>query len=220
MKEKIYNVLVGIICCVYAITTLAFLIFLPKYNLLFKGCWTFFIIFPSLGNLLFQKNKISSAYILLTGILLLLTNQGIMPFIKCFTILVSLGIIIIGINIIKTTLNLNKEKKDTKKTLPLFYTICGSTEEVASKTLSEGGEVLAICGSTSINMKDSTFKNKSVIKAKSILGTVELIFPDNVEVINSAQTYLGESLNYKKDKKSKTKIYVESTSILGSIKIK
>jgi predicted membrane protein len=143
-----------------------------------------------------------------------------MPFIKCFTILVSLGIIIIGINIIKTTLNLNKEKKDTKKTLPLFYTICGSTEEVASKTLSEGGEVLAICGSTSINMKDSTFKNKSVIKAKSILGTVELIFPDNVEVINSAQTYLGESLNYKKDKKSKTKIYVESTSILGSIKIK
>ena len=26
------------------------------------------------------------------------------------------GIIIIGINIIKTTLNLNKEKKDTKKT--------------------------------------------------------------------------------------------------------
>ncbi|MGN0966918.1 MAG: hypothetical protein ACI4OP_04920 [Candidatus Coprovivens sp.] len=220
MKEKIYNVLVGIICCVYAITTLAFLIFLPKYNLLFKGWWTFFIIFPSLGNLLFQKNKISSAYILLTGILLLLTNQGVMPFIKCFTILVSLGIIIIGINIIKTTLNLNKEKKDTKKTLPLFYTICGSTEEIASKTLSEGGEVLAICGSTSINMKDSTFKNKSVIKAKSILGTVELIFPDNIEVINSAQTYLGESLNYKKDKKSKTKVYVESTSILGSIKIK
>ena len=115
---------------------------------------------------------------------------------------------------------INIPKKDTKKSLPLFYTICGSTEEVASKTLSEGGEVLAICGSTSINMKDSTFKNKSVIKAKSILGTVELIFPDNVEVINSAQTYLGESLNYKKDKKSKTKIYVESTSILGSIKIK
>lgn len=220
MKEKIYNVLVGIICCVYAITTLVFLIFLPKYNLLFKGWWTFFIIFPSLGNLLFQKNKISSAYILLTGILLLLTNQGVIPFIKCFTILVNLGIIIIGINIIKTTLNLNKEKKDTKKTLPLFYTICGSTEEIASKTLSEGGEVIAICGSTSINMKDSTFKNKSVIKAKSILGTVELIFPDNIEVINSAQTYLGESLNYKKDKKSKTKVYVESTSILGSIKIK
>ena len=212
MKEKIYNVLVGIICCVYAITTLAFLIFLPKYNLLFKGWWTFFIIFPSLGNLSFQKNKISSAYILLTGILLLLTNQGVIPFIKCFTILVSLGIIIIGINIIK--------KKDTKKTLPLFYTICGSTEEIASKTLNEGGEVIAICGSTSINMKDSTFKNKSVIKAKSILGTVELIFPDNIEVINSAQTYLGESLNYKKDKKSKTKVYVESTSILGSIKIK
>ena len=198
----------------------SFLNILTKYNLLFKGWWTFFIIFPSLGNLLFQKNKISSAYILLTGILLLLTNQGVMPFIKCFTILVSLGIIIIGINIIKTTLNLNKEKKDTKKTLPLFYTICGSTEEIASKTLSEGGEVLAICGSTSINMKDSTFKNKSVIKAKSILGTVELIFPDNIEVINSAQTYLGESLNYKKDKKSKTKVYVESTSILGSIKIK
>ena len=124
MKEKIYNVLVGIILCVYAITTLAFLIFLPKYNLLFKGWWTFLIIFPSLGNLLFQKNKVSSAYILLTGILLLLTNQGIMPFIKCFTILVCLGIIIIGISIIKTTLNLTKNKKDTKKnTTIILYNI-------------------------------------------------------------------------------------------------
>ena len=220
MKEKIYNVLVGIILCVYAITTLAFLIFLPKYNLLFKGWWTFLIIFPSLGNLLFQKNKVSSAYILLTGILLLLTNQGIMPFIKCFTILVCLGIIIIGISIIKTTLNLTKNKKDTKKTLPLFYTLFGSTEEIASRTLSDGGEVIAICGSTSINMKDSTFQNNSVIKTKSILGTVELIFPDNVEVIKTSKTYLGESLNYKKNKKTKTKVYVESTSILGSIKIK
>lgn len=220
MKEKIYNVLVGIICCVYAITTLAFLIFLPKYNLLFKGWWTFFIIFPSLGNLLFQKNKISSAYILLTGILLLLTNQGVMPFIKCFTILVSLGIIIIGINIIKTTLNLNKEKKDTKKTLPLFYTIVGATEEFSSTTLKEGGEVIAICGATSIDMSDATFKNKSVIKTKSILGTVELIFPENVEVIMNNKNFLGETLNYKKAKKSRTKVYVESTSILGSTKIK
>ena len=69
-------------------------------------------------------------------------------------------------------------------------------------------------------MKDSTFQNNSVIKTKSILGTVELIFPDNVEVIKTSKTYLGESLNYKKSKKSKTKVYVESTSILGSIKIK
>ena len=69
-------------------------------------------------------------------------------------------------------------------------------------------------------MKDSTFQNKSVIKTKSILGTVELIFPENVEVITTGKTYLGETLNYKKSKKSKTKVYVESTSILGSIKIK
>lgn len=220
MKEKIYNILISIICCVYAITTLVFLFFIPKYNLLFPGWWTFILIFPSLGNLLFQKNKVSSAYVLTTGILLLLSCLKVITFIKCFTILICLAIIIIGINIIKTTLNLPIKKDDTKKTLPLFYTIVGATEEFSSTTLKEGGEVVAICGATSIDMSDSTFKNKSVIKTKSILGTVELIFPENVEVIMNNKNFLGETLNYKKNKKSRTKVYVESTSILGSTKIK
>ena len=219
MKEKIYNVIVSIICCVYAITTIVFLFVLPKYNLLFPGWWTLILIFPSLGNLLFQKNKVSSAFVLSSGILLLLASLGVIDFTKCFTILICFAIIIIGISIIKMTFNLTKQK-DTNKTLPLFYTVFGATEEIASKTLSEGGEVIAICGSTSINMKDSSFKKDSVIKTKSILGSVELIFPENVEVITSPKNYVGEALNYKTSKKSKTKVYVESISILGSVKIK
>jgi predicted membrane protein len=220
MKEKIYNVIVSIICCVYAITTIVFLFVLPKYNLLFPGWWTLILIFPSLGNLLFQKNKVSSAFVLSSGILLLLASLGVIDFTKCFTILICFAIIIIGISIIKTTFNLGKQKSDTNKTLPLFYTVFGATEEIASRTLSEGGEVVAICGSTSIDMKDATFKNNSVIKTKSILGSVELILPSNVEVITNPKNYVGEALNYKKSKKSKTKVYVESFSILGSIKIK
>lgn len=220
MKEKIYNVIVSIICCVYAITTIVFLFVLPKYNLLFPGWWTLILIVPSLGNLLFQKNKVSSAFVLSSGILLLLASLGVIDFTKCFTILICFAIIIIGISIIKTTFNLGKQKSDTNKTLPLFYTVFGATEEIASRTLSEGGEVIAICGSTSIDMKDATFKNNSVIKTKSILGSVELILPKNVEVITNPKNYVGEALNYKKSKKSKTKVYVESFSILGSIKIK
>ena len=220
MKEKIYNVIVSIICCVYAITTIVFLFVLPKYNLLFPGWWTLIFIIPSLGNLLFQKNKVSSAFVLSSGILLLLASLGVIDFTKCFTILICFAIIIIGISIIKTTFNLGKPKDDTNKTLPLFYTVFGATEEIASRTLSEGGEVVAICGSTSIDMKDATFKNNSVIKTKSILGSVELILPSNVEVITNPKNYVGEALNYKKSKKSKTKVYVESFSILGSIKIK
>ena len=220
MKEKIYNVVVSIICCVYAITTIVFLFALPKYNLLFPGWWTFILMFPSLGNLLFQKNKVSSAFVLTSGILLLLASLEVISFTKCFTILICFAIIIIGISIIFTTFNLGKEKKDTKKTLPLFYTIFGATEEIASTTLREGGEVIAICGSTIIDMKDATFKNHSVIKTKSILGSVELKLPSNVEVITNPKNYVGEALNYKTNKKQKTKIYVESVSILGSIKIK
>ena len=76
-------------------------------------------------------------------------------FLKCFTILVCLGIIILGINIIKITLNLPTKRKDTQKNLPIFYTIFGATEELASTTLSEGGKVIAICGATTIDMKNS-----------------------------------------------------------------
>ena len=221
MKEKIYNITISLICCIYAITTLVLLIIQPKYNLLFPGWWTFIIIFPALGNLLFQSNKVSGTYMLISGILLLLANLEIITFIKCFTILVCLGIIILGINIIKVTLNLPTNRKDTNKTLPIFYTIFGATEELASTTLSEGGKVIAICGATTIDMKNSKLKSDIVIKTKSVLGTVELLFPDNVEVITSSKNILGESLNYKKtESKNKVTIYVDSTSILGSIKIK
>ena len=221
MKEKIYNITISLICCIYAITTLVLLIIQPKYNLLFPGWWTFIIIFPALGNILFQSNKVSGTYMLISGILLLLANLEIITFIKCFTILVCLGIIILGINIIKITLNLPTNRKDTNKTLPIFYTIFGATEELASTTLSEGGKVIAICGATTIDMKNSKLKRDIVIKTKSVLGTVELLFPDNVEVISNSKNILGESLNYKKtEEKNKIKIYVDSTSILGSTKIK
>ena len=98
MKEKIYNIVVSIICCVYAITTIVFLFALPKYNLLFPGWWTFILMFPSLGNLLFQKNKVSSAFVLTSGILLLLASLEVISFTKCFTILICFAIIIIGMD--------------------------------------------------------------------------------------------------------------------------
>ena len=104
--EKIYNVITAILFSIYALIALIFVLFLPKYNILFPGWWTLIIIIPSLGSLLFQHNKGTSLYLLILGVCLLLMNLQILSFNKCFTILICLAIIFIGINIVKTTLKI------------------------------------------------------------------------------------------------------------------
>ena len=84
--EKFYNISTSVLFCLYALTALVLTIFLPKYNIFFKGWWTLFVILPSLGSLLFYRNKLTSLYTLAIGIILLLGCNDILTIKKCFTL--------------------------------------------------------------------------------------------------------------------------------------
>lgn len=219
--EKIYNIIVAITISTYALIEIIFLIFLPKYNILFPGWWTFIIMLPSLGNLLFQRNKASSLYIFLIGLLLLLFSLEIISLNKCFTILLCLGIIFLGIDIIKTTFKIPENKKSIIKYIPFYYTCLGSTEEKVT-TKFVGGTTKVLAGYLLLDLREAKIEDNSTLKVSSIFGTTEIYLPDNLEVVTNNTNILGGTENLKQvDKKTnKKKIYVESISIFGSTKLR
>lgn len=219
--EKFYNISTSILFCLYALTALVITIFLPKYNIFFNGWWTLFIILPSLGSLLFYRNKLTSLYTLAIGIILLLGCNDILTIKKCFTILLCLGIILIGINIIKSTIKIPEKKDSNTKYVPLYYAFLGATEERVSVPF-EGGTVKTCFGHIILDFSDAKITNNSTLNTLSIFGTTEIILPKDVEVVTKNTNILGGTENLKTSSKvkNKKKLYIESKSILGSTKIK
>lgn len=224
MKEKlfkIYHITISILISIYFLISLIFVICLPKYHILFPGWWTLLIIVPSLGRLIFQNNKLSSFYMLIVGIMLLLSSLGKLTYIKCFTILLCLGIIFIGISIVMNALKLPK-KKDSTTYFPFYYTFLGSTEEKIVSTF-KGANTKAVFGYLNLNLEEANIENNSTLRVLSMWGETEILVPENVEVITTNTNIFGGTENGHKKTNSKGKkktLYIESTSVFGSTKIK
>lgn len=219
--EKIYNVSTAIIFSIYALIALILTVILPKYNIFFNGWWTLLLIIPSLGSLFFQNNKGFSLYTLITGILLLLSSNNIFSFKKCFTILLCLAIIFIGINIIKVTLKIPEKKSGNIKYVPFYYTLFGSTEEKV-ETKFQGGYTKLVFGYLCLDLRNAKIEKNSTLKVLSIFGETDILLPENVEVITTNTNILGGTENLKDSTQTKksSKLYIESISILGNTRIK
>lgn len=178
---------------------------------------------PSLGNLLFQSNKGSSSYIFIIGLLLFFVSLNIIDLNKCFTILLCLGIIYLGISIIKATLKIPENKKSITKYTPFYYTCMGSTEEKITTDF-YGVTTKVLVGYLILDLRDAKINDGSTIKATSFFGTTEIYLPEDVDLVTNNTNIFGGTENLKnnseKSKKKKKKIYIESMSVFGSTKIK
>lgn len=219
--EKFYNISTATAFSIYALTALILFLVKPKYDIFFSGWWTLFIILPSLGSFLFYSNKLTSLYTLTIGVLICLSCNNILSLNKCFTILLCLGIILIGINIVKSTLKIPAKKDSNAKYVPFYYTILGATEEKITVPF-EGGNIKVVFGHLILDLSNAKITNNSTLNVTSIFGTTELILPKDTEVITKNTNVLGgtENLKEKTKGKNKNKLYIESVSILGSTKIK
>ena len=220
MKEKIFNTIIATALITYAITAVLTSI-IKDVNIFFKGWWTLIFILPAIGMLFFQRNKKSSLFLILVGVIILLGVYKVLTVNKCFIILLSLVIIFIGINIIQVTFRIPKKRNSTEKYLPNYYAIFGSADEKNSTKFS-GGYVHAIFGQVILDLTDSKIEDGSTIKLLNIFGSSELLLPRNIEILSSSKSTLGSSENYKNNKSRgrKNKLYIESVNILGGTKVK
>ncbi len=161
MREKIFNTIIATALITYAITA-SLTAIIKDVNIFFKGWWTLLFILPAIGMLFFQRNKKSSLFVILVGVIILLGIYKVLTINKCFIILLSLVIIFIGINIIEITFRIPKKKNSTEKYLPNYYAIFGSVEEKNS-TKFIGGRVHSIFGQVVLDLTQAKIEDSSTI---------------------------------------------------------
>lgn len=219
MKERVFNLILCGVTLIYFVLAIMLYILFPKYNIFFDGWWVLIILIPSLSNLIFAHHKLHSLYFLLVSIFIYLSIYNVIDN-KLFLLLtVSMAVILLIIGFIIDIVR-GPNKKDTSKSVPIYTTIIGVGEEII-KTDFDGGFISTIFASNIIDLRNAKISNKSTIVTKTIFGSTEILLPDNFDVEMDNVNILGETENIKNSsKKNKNKIYIESTSILGSTKIK
>ncbi len=202
--------------------------FLGIFNMfsLFAGWWTLFIIVPALIDLFTKENKTGSLIFLSVGITLLLHQQHLINTGMIWKILLSMFIIILGINAIffkNHNFEMNTPKDIKNKTGVVSFTAFFSgTNRVYRNEKFEGADISATFGGIKLDLSEAIIENDVVITASSVFGGCEITVPKNINVkIMDNNNILGgvdnKTEGYNEDFNT---IYIKSNTIFGGIEIK
>ena len=220
MFEKVFNIIVSICFIIYLVIALLFSL-IGNVNILFKGWYLLLLLIPSISGLLFHKNKLSNMLLILVTVTIYLTIVKVFSINKCFIILACLGIIYIGIDIVVSNLFV-PNRYSFNRSGRFYWSLFSETKDIVSNTNFDGGTIYSFFGTTTLDIYQSKLDDNSVIKVISIFGSSNIIVPENSNVILSSTNIIGDSrimVKNKANKKAKN-IYVNSITLLGSLKIR
>ncbi len=200
---------------------------LTSIELFFDGWWTLFIIIPCFIGLITDKEKTGSIIGLIIGVLLLLGCQDIISFETFWKLLIPMLLVILGLSMVfKDMFNskinrkiseLNKNSKSEKNVSAYF-----SGQKVAySKEEFDGINMEAVFGGIKLDLREAIIKKDVVINARAIFGGIDILVPENMNVVVSSSSMFGGVDNKREiNQDNKITIYVNGSSLFGGIDIK
>lgn len=200
---------------------------LTSIELFFDGWWTLFIIIPCFIGLITDKEKTGSIIGLIIGVLLLLGCQDIISFETFWKLLIPMLLVILGLSMVfKDIFNskinrkiseLNKNSKSEKNVSAYF-----SGQKVAySKEEFDGINMEAVFGGIKLDLREAIIKKDVVINARAIFGGIDILVPENINVVVSSSSMFGGVDNKREiNQDNKITIYVNGSSLFGGIDIK
>lgn len=218
MKEKIYNVLLGLTLLGLSIILGGEIFNIWHINVFFKGWYSILIIIPALAGVILKSNKLTYLYTFSIGLVLLLFRQGMLSLNKSLLILVGLLVLIVSLYILK--LAIFKEKKISEDSY-LYTAILGGIDYVFGSNNFLGCRVISFCGTALLDFRNMKVKGNKDINITCILGSVDIILPKDVEVVLVASSILGGTdLKKVKPVKETGKITIRVKNILGNVDIR
>lgn len=197
-----------------------------NFNIFFDGWWTLFIIVPSLAALIRWQDVESSLFGLALGVLLLLSAQEVINWDVIWKILLPLTIAIIGFKLIFSSIksekikkkinNINFNIKDSQKGVAVF---CG-TEMNFDGAVFEGAELITVFGGIDCDLRGAIIEKDCVIKVVCVFGGVDLLIPDNVNVVSNIPTFFGGTDVLKKSHGAEHTIYIDGVCLFGGVDAK
>lgn len=200
---------------------------LTSIELFFDGWWTLFIIIPCFIGLITDKEKTGSIIGLIIGILLLLGCQDIISFETFWKLLIPMLLVILGLSMVfKDVFNskinrkiseLNKNSKSEKNISAYF----SGQKVVYSKEEFDGINMEAVFGGIKLDLREAIIKKDVVINGRAIFGGIDILLPENVNVVVSSSAMFGGVDNKRElNQDNKITIYLNGSSLFGGIDIK
>lgn len=214
------NLIWGLALIIIGIIIILNVLNIININLLFTGWWTLFIIIPSLIGLISDKDKTGSIIFLLVGVSLLLSVRGIVSISLILKLILPVLLIIVGLStILKGFISPQAKEKITTKN---HYCATFSGQKISfPKEKFTNCKIDAIFGGFTLDLRDAIIKEDAIIEASAIFGGIDILVPDNINIISKGTSIFGGT-NIKKENnpQSKHTITINSTCLFGGIDIK
>ena len=199
---------------------------ITNINIFFDGWWTLFIIVPCFINLFDEReDKTGNLIGLGIGLSFLLAAQNIIRFEMILKLIVPFILVMIGISFLfgdkmkkKVTEKVNNiNKNDLENIIATF-----SEQKVHKDNETfKGANLEAIFGSVTLDLRKASFNKETIIKARSIFGSIDILLPDDVNVEVKATPIFGSVSNkLRNQKENKKTIYIDAFCLFGGVDIK
>ena len=223
--KNLKSVLWGIVLVAAAIIIALNSFNIINFDLFFDGWWTLFIIIPCISGL-FQKRDIAWSLLgLLLGVCLLLSAQNIIDFDVFWKLVIPVIIAYIGFKMIFSSFRKKDNKKryckieaDGKEINRGVAIFCG-TELDYSNTVFNGANLVACFGGIDCDLSHAIIDSDCVIKVAVAFGGIDIMVPDNVNVINNIPTLFGGTDITGSNPNAEHTIYIDGFCAFGGVDI-
>ena len=229
MKNKISNVVWGLLLILIGIGYAGGNLGIWDFNIFFRGWWTLFIL-PCIINLIQYGPNGGNIAGICVGVVLLLGAQGILAFSMIRKLLVPAILILIGLSILLS----NTKRKITDQQgnqIPFEKTGTGGSDVSGvfdgrkvqyDGQLFEGATVSAVFGGVNMDLRSAVIERDVRIDATAIFGGVEIYVPSNVVVRVMSTPVLGGVSNraLAPTEVPCHTLYINATCVFGGVDIK
>lgn len=230
MKNKISNVVWGLLLILIGIGYAGGNLGIWDFNLFFRGWWTLFILVPCLINLIQYGPNGGNIAGLFVGAALLLAAQGFLEFSLIRKLLVPAILVLVGLSLLLS--NTRRRITDQQGNQIPFEKTGLNGSDVSGVfdgkkvqydgQLFEGATVSAVFGGVNMDLRTAVIERDVRIDATAIFGGIEIFVPSNVIVKVMSTPVLGGVSN---KAMAPTEVpchtlYVNATCVFGGVDIK
>ena len=203
MKKNINMLLWGIVLLVFGGVFLVGRLLGDGGSFFFPGWWTVFLIVPALASMVENRIDIGNIIVLLLGIMLLARAQGWIPVIS-WTLVIAMVLVVLGLYfVLRAVVGSRGSRPHSHRVEARIiegsfdanpsYTAILSSRTVKSQPVSLiGATCTAVLGSASVDLSDCIVEEDITIFCNAILGSVDVIVPQNVKIVYRNLPILGD----------------------------
>lgn len=219
MREKLANVLWGLILIAIGLLIGGKVLGLWEFSVFFPGWWTLIFIIPCVISMIEHGPRVMNTIILLCGILILLERNRVISGSMIGKILVPAIFLIVGVFILVGSVSTGTKRR-YNGTQSYSATFAGNTVMPAKDGLFQGCEADAVFGGLDLDLTDAVIEDGAVIEASAIFGGLDIKVPEGINVKVKRTELFGGAKSHVSNRNGQPVLYVNALCMFGGVEIK